>query len=101
MEADQWENHVNKLALIDEKYGRTWNVRIDCTMNNIVLFNGKEMIFQLPANGTLAFDFICYPRCPTPIEAMNATGISRLIKVIYFLKNIFFLNIVYDYMNYL
>jgi hypothetical protein len=61
MHADEWFRLVSKLALIDSGTGKVWKV---------------------PNQGTLIVDYLCVPRCATPIELVNATGMKRLIALL-------------------
>lgn len=64
MHGDDWHAQLNKLRLVNEKTGKIWTV---------------------PESGELFVDFEYVPRLPTPIEALNKDGLSRLI---FFLDNL-------------
>jgi hypothetical protein len=61
MHADEWFRLVSQLQLLDASTGQVWTV---------------------PHQGSLIVDFQCVPRCATPIEALNGTGLKRLIRML-------------------
>lgn len=61
MGADEWMKIEYELFLRDESTGQKWDV---------------------PADGTLSFDFQYVPRCACPIDCLNATGLKRFIKLL-------------------
>ena len=59
--AGEWQKILTSLALVDTGTGKPWKV---------------------PQIGTLNVDFKYYPRCATPVELLNATGLQRLIDML-------------------
>lgn len=60
MEADEWMRQLEKLSL-HSQFGIPWIV---------------------PKSGTLSFQFKYVPRCSTPIDCLNATGLRRLLALL-------------------
>lgn len=61
MAADEWMAIESSLHLLDESTGLPW---------------------VIPTKGMLTFEYDYVPRCPTPIECLNATGFHRLLTII-------------------
>lgn len=54
---DEWMKIERNLFLLDASTGKIW---------------------EIPNSGIISFDFFYFPRCATPIECLNLTGLTRL-----------------------
>ena len=61
LEAAEWEKIVRELTIVDSGTGKP---------------------FKVPVVGALNVEFFSVPRCATPIELLNATGMKRLIHML-------------------
>jgi Leucine-rich repeat (LRR) protein len=57
LEGDEWMSIERELYLHDASTGKVW---------------------EIPTTGVISFDFFYAPRCATPVECLNLTGLRRL-----------------------